>query len=200
MPISYDERRKRREALRKTLLPALQPYIALRNVEASTRLSTDMQAMLFELAQQDGISIPAAIAYFGEHPDTTLEEARAASAKQPSNAPSNSPSFPEAPLEEVVADPQTIQQITQLILACFNDMPQISAEALAASETMSELVAVHMAHQQLFQSPHASTDFLIIAFYKLIQQTLSQLDQAIADNPALPRAFAHSAVSINLLP
>ncbi|MFH1633002.1 MAG: hypothetical protein ABIG63_03205 [Chloroflexota bacterium] len=74
MPISYDERRKRREELRKSLPPALQSHIALRNVEAVSYLSPKAQEVLLDALTKGRIRISIALDYLNEHPQATSEE------------------------------------------------------------------------------------------------------------------------------
>ncbi|MFH1633361.1 MAG: hypothetical protein ABIG63_05035 [Chloroflexota bacterium] len=68
MPISYDERRKRREELRISLPPALQPHIALRNVEAVSYLSPKAQEVLLDALTKGRIRISIALDYLNASP------------------------------------------------------------------------------------------------------------------------------------
>ena len=192
MPISYDERRKRREELRKSLPPALQPHIALRNVEAVSYLSPKAQEVLLDALTKGRIRISIALDYLNEHPQATSEEILQAHSSLDKAFPMP-PTFPETSNEGIV-DPDAVRQMAALIQSCFADMPRVSAEALAASDTMSDLIAVQAAHQQLFQSPHGRTDFIMIAFYKLLQKDLSRLNQIISDNVSLQQSILSSGM------
>lgn len=89
---------------------------------------------------------------------------------------------------------QVIDELAGLICACFPDMPQASANALAASEAMKELRAITSAYRQALHSPHFNTDFVVVVFYHLVQQTLSQLNDRIAGNPAYQQALSASGL------
>jgi len=181
MPIPYEERRKRREALRKSLLPGLQPHIALRNVEAVSQLSTETQTILLSAIQKHKLRIADAIVFLNTNPQATVDEVVEESAKDiPVDLPANDHSFTS--LQDTTPDPEILAQIADLLQTCFADLPRISAEALAASEAMSDLVIVQTAHQQVFASPHANTDFVLVAFQRLLQQSLVKLDRLIAGN------------------
>jgi len=73
-------------------------------------------------------------------------------------------------------------------------MPQASANALAASEAMIDLRAISSAYHQALHSPHFNTDFVLVVFYYLVQQTLAQLNDRIAGNPAYQQALATSGL------
>lgn len=89
---------------------------------------------------------------------------------------------------------QVIDELTRLICACFPDMPQASANALAASEAMKDLRAISSAHYQALHSPHFNTDFVLVVFYHLVQQTLAQINDRIAGNPAYQQALSASGL------
>lgn len=191
MPVPYEERRKRREALRKQLQPALQPYIALRNAEPVSHLSPKSQETLIEaLTSGNRIRITDAIDHLSEYPQATVADILQISAKKKDGSLRSSV-FPKT-LGEGVVDPEAIRQMTALIRACFVDMPQVSAEALAASDVMSDLRSIQATHQYLFQSPHGKTDFVMIAFYELLQQDVSRLDKIISENVSLQHAIRDS--------
>ncbi|MEA3350991.1 MAG: hypothetical protein U9Q82_10245, partial [Chloroflexota bacterium] len=97
-------------------------------------------------------------------------------------------------------NPEIIQQVTDLIQACYTDMPRISAESLATSDAMSGLVAVQAAHQHLLHSQHAEVDFVLIVFLKLLQQSLSSLQLVISENAALQRSVQNSGVGLSEAP
>jgi len=94
---------------------------------------------------------------------------------------------------------QVIDELTNLICACFPDMPQASANALAASEAMKDLCAISSAYHQALASPHFNTDFVVVVFYHLLQQTLAQLNDRIAGNPAYQQALAASGLDWRVL-
>ena len=89
---------------------------------------------------------------------------------------------------------QVTDELTNLICACFPDMPQASANALAASEAMKDLRAISSAYHQALHSPHFNTDFVLVVFYHLIKQTLAQLNDRIAGNPAYQQALSASGL------
>ncbi len=93
-----------------------------------------------------------------------------------------------------VPESQVIDELTKLICVCFPDMPQASATALAASEAMIDLRAISSAYHHALHSPHFNTDFVLVVFYYLVQQTLAQLIDRIAGNPAYQQAISASGL------
>ncbi len=89
---------------------------------------------------------------------------------------------------------QIIDDLTTLICVCFPDMPQASANALAASEAMIDLRAISSAYHQALASPHFNTDFVLVVFYHLVQRALAQLNDRIAGNPAYQQALSASGL------
>ena len=89
---------------------------------------------------------------------------------------------------------QVIDELTNLIGTCFPDMPQASANALAASEAMKDLRAISLAYHQALHSPHFNTDFVLVVFYHLVQRTLAELNDRVAGNPAYQQALSASGL------
>jgi hypothetical protein len=81
------------------------------------------------------------------------------------------------------------QEVANLIQECFPDMPRVSAEALADADVMQVVRAVAETHQQIFNSNHIKTDFVMLALYGLMRQTFERLEEIIEETPALRQAF-----------
>jgi len=86
-------------------------------------------------------------------------------------------------------NPKALDQLFGLLKSCYPDMNPYSARALAESEALSDILAVLTVYEQVFDSPHFNTDFVVVLFHNLLEQTREQLNQRIADNPAYQQAL-----------
>ena len=177
MSETYQSKQERRQRLLESLPVSLRPHVSVRNIEAVAALSTQAQAHLLEAMQAGLKRLPRAIEQLRANPDTAVTDLL--------NPPSQ-------PLTEPIiqTDSSTVQQaVADLIQECFPDMPRVSAEALADADVMQIVRTIAQTHQQLFKSRHIQTDFVMLALYGLIRQTLEQMEELIEDTPALRQAF-----------
>jgi len=151
----------------------LREHVSLRNVEAVAALSPQAQTRLLEAIQAGLTRLPRAIEQLRADSETSVADLL----NPPSQlevSPSIQPS--QTSIAQIVAD---------LIQKCFPDMPRVSAQALAEAEVMQVVRSVAETHQQVFKSNHIKTDFVMLALYGLVRQTLEQLEEIIEETPAL---------------
>jgi hypothetical protein len=101
----------------------------------------------------------------------------------------NPPPQPETELPSQSDSSIVGQAVANLIQESFPDMPRMSAEALADADVMDIARTVAHAHQQIFESNHTRTDFVMLTLYGLMRQTLERLEELIENTPALRQAF-----------
>ncbi|MEA3350371.1 MAG: hypothetical protein U9Q82_07110 [Chloroflexota bacterium] len=123
----YAKRRKQWIEKRKKLLPALQPHIALRNISSAHHLTLENQNTLLKAINAESIRIAVAIDYLREHPQATVEDVLEATSK---DREQKLPPSPAQQPDNAAVDSDVIQQITDLIQACYTDMPRSSVVSL----------------------------------------------------------------------
>ncbi len=177
MSETYQSKRDRRQRILESLPLGLREHIAQRNIDTVAALSPQAQTRLLEAIQAGLKRLPRAIEQLRADPDTSLSDLL------------DPPAQPKTELP-VQSDSSSIgQEVADLIQECFPDMPRVSAEALAESDVMGMVRAVAETHQQVFQSNHIKTDFVMLAMYGLMRQTLERLEEIIEETPALRQAF-----------
>jgi len=177
MSETYQSKRERRQRMLENLPVGLREHVSLRNVEAVAALSPQAQMRLLEAIQAGLTRVPRAIEQLRADPETSVAVLL----------------DPPAPVEAIVpiqSDPSSISKdVADQIQECFPDMPRVSAEALADADVMQIVRSVAEAHQHVFQSNHIKTDFVMLALYGLMHQSLNKLEEIIDETPALRQAF-----------
>lgn len=84
--------------------------------------------------------------------------------------------------EEIDAD-----YLASLLIKCYPDMPQTTADALVRSEVMALSLRVVLTTRRALAE--AKSDFVITALYTLFEEKLDEIEQAIAKNPAFVKAL-----------
>jgi len=85
-------------------------------------------------------------------------------------------------IEEIDAD-----YLASLLIQCYPDMPQTTADALVRSEVMAPSLQVVSTTRLALQD--AKSDFVITALYTLFEEKLDDIEQTITDNPAFVKAM-----------
>jgi hypothetical protein len=85
-------------------------------------------------------------------------------------------------LEEIDTD-----YLASLLIKCYPDMPQATADALVGSEVMAPPLRVVSTTRLALQD--AKSDFVITALYTLFEEKLDEIEQVIANNPAFVKAM-----------
>ncbi|MGD2157044.1 MAG: hypothetical protein PVG14_00180 [Anaerolineales bacterium] len=188
MPIPYKERRRRRHKLVEELPPSLRDRIALRNVEAVTKFSSQTQEILAE-ALDAGIRISVVIPFLKENPDARVEEIIQACQETTDRPRPNAKKGNQTP-----PGTQDIATLADLLQTCYPDMPRMTAEAMAGSELLSEVLSIICAQRVCFESRHAESDFVVIVLCGLALRTIERLNQIIPKRPIYLQALQQSGV------
>ncbi|HEU0293795.1 MAG TPA: hypothetical protein VFR47_13725 [Anaerolineales bacterium] len=85
-------------------------------------------------------------------------------------------------LEEIDTD-----YLASLLIKCYPDMPQATADALVGSEVMALSLRVVSTTRLALQD--AKSDFVITVLYTLFEEKLDEIEQIIANNPAFVKAM-----------
>ena len=85
-------------------------------------------------------------------------------------------------IEEVDTD-----YLASLLMKCYPDMPQATADALVVSEVMARSLRVVSTTRLALED--AKSDFAIIVLYTLFEEKLDEIEQVIANNPAFVKAM-----------
>lgn len=187
MSETYQSKRERWQRMLESLPEGLREHVSLRNVEAVAALTSQAQERLAEAIQAGLKRIPRAVEQLRINPNTSVADLL------------DPPAQTVAELEKqaTIVSQHIQKQLADLIQGCFPDMPRISAEALANSDVMDAARNVAQAHDQLFNSSHLKTDFVMMVLYGLMRQTLERLDEMIQAAPALRQAFDQSHLPWN---
>ena len=77
--------------------------------------------------------------------------------------------------------------LATLLILCYPDMPQTTADALVRSEVMAPSLRVVSTTRRALSE--AKSDFVITALYTLFEEKLDEIEQVIAKNPAFVKAM-----------
>ena len=93
---------------------------------------------------------------------------------------------------DVSNDAQGVEEIdtdylASLLIKCYPDMPQATADALVGSEVMAPPLRVVSTTRLALQD--AKSDFVITVLYTLFEEKLDGIEQVIANNPAFVKAM-----------
>jgi hypothetical protein len=93
---------------------------------------------------------------------------------------------------DVSSDAQGVEEIdtdclASLLIKCYPDMPQATADALVGSEVMAPSLRVVSTTRLALRA--AKSDFVITVLYTLFEEKLDEIEQIIANNPAFVKAM-----------
>ena len=213
MPISYQRRREIWLEMAKEFPSPLDKKISLRNIRRVAKLSSNQQKILAQAVGAGLTRIPTALCYLETNPDATLQDLLGASSRSASPVGKNKTSkaaktenkketesstmsddTPSQTPTMFQPNPEAIDALLALLKTCYPEMNPHSAKALAESEALRDILAVLIVYQQVFDSPHFNTDFVVVLFHNLLEQTREQLNQRIADNPAYQQALQQAGI------
>lgn len=163
--------------------------IALRHVETVAKFSPEAQGRLAE-AIDAGIRIPAAIQFLKENPDVIGDEIISNYQKTTNKHRQNTKQE-----NQPAPDVGDLAELADLLRNCFPDMPQATAEAMAGSELLSEVLGLVHSQQVCFRSHHAQSDFVIVVLCGLALRNIEQLKQIIPKRTIYHQALQQSGVA-----
>ncbi len=213
MPISYQRRREIWLEMAKEFPSPLDKKLSLRNIRKVAKLSSNQQKTLAQAVGAGLTRIPTALRYLETNPDATPQDLFRASSRSASptgksktskatktenkketessimndGTPSQTPTLSQP-------NPEALEKLLSLLKTCYPEMNSYSARALAESEALSDILAILDVYEQVFDSPHFNTDFVVVLFHNLLAQTQKQLDQRIGDNPAYQQALRQAGI------
>lgn len=212
MPISYQRRREIWLEMAEAFPPPLDKTVSLRNIQKVAKLSSKQQKALAQAVSAGLTRIPAALRYLETNPEATPQELLEANSHEvfPSRNIETSQTLkteskkdippamigtgtPSPSQKLTQPNPKALEELVGLLKDCYPDMNQHSAEALAESQALSDVLDVLVVYQQVFDSPHFNTDFVVVLFHKLLERTWERLNRRIAENPAYQQALRLSS-------
>jgi len=194
MPISYAERKKRRQAMLQGLAPELRQRLALRHVEAVTKLAPEAQQTLVHALTGGLRSISDAIVYLHQQPQASVEEVLRAG-KDGRQGGTATPALRfNPPWSPANIDPDALSELSELLQSCFPGMPSMTAQALAADELLAEVLALVSARQTCFRSKSIQSELVFVALCGLALQFIDQLTRLVTSHPHYRRALAQSKI------
>jgi hypothetical protein len=175
MPIAYAERKKRRQALLQGLVPELRQRLALRHVEAVIKLPQEAQRTLAEALVAGLHNIPVAISILQKYPRASAEEVlRARKDGRQKESPASEVSAVELLAKD---DPAALAELSGLLQDCFPGMPRMTAEALAADELFSEVLALVRMRRKCLNSRLTLSELVLVALCGLALSFIDELNQ-----------------------
>jgi len=90
--------------------------------------------------------------------------------------------------------PENLTFLADLLQICFPDMPRTTADAMAGSELLSEVLGIVCAQQVCFVSNHAQSDFVVVVLCGLVLSTIERLNQIIATRAIYRQAIQQSGL------
>jgi hypothetical protein len=100
-------------------------------------------------------------------------------------------------IERIAPDPRDIRALSEVLMKCYPSMPKISADAMAASDVMSEALGIVTATREAIESAHAQSDFVILSLYQLFSQSKQQVREIIRGNSAFQKALENSGIPLD---
>jgi hypothetical protein len=189
MADSPDNKARRRRRLRQAF-PAPLDQVALRHVDAIQSLDGNQRAILAKAIAQTSIAIiPKCLAAIKNSGGSIQSETHLIALPDLTETPEaeavedlSSGKVPNQEVEGVGMD-----YLASLLLKCYPDMPQATADALAGSDVLAPSLKVVAATGLALRD--AKSDFVITALYTLFEQKLDEIEEIIARNPAFIKAM-----------
>ncbi len=196
MPISYAERKKRRQAMLQGLAPELRQRLALRHVEAVEKLPQEAQQTLAGALSAGLRGISDAITLLQEQPQASVEEVLTYG-KDGRQKESTLPA-PEAGQLWSLADPDSgaLAELSELLQDCFPGMPGMTAEALAADELLSDVLTLVCARQACFRSTSIQSELVFVVLCGLALHFIDELNRLMVSRPHYRGAFVQSGLAL----
>lgn len=176
---------KRRRNIRESF-PFPLNQIALRHVDTVQALDGNRKVILAKALSQVGVvHLTNCLANLKSSSDTIKNESDLIAMLNLSEIPteSNTDSSSDAQgVEEIDTD-----YLANLLMKCYPDMPQATADALVLSEVMMPSLQTVLAARLALGD--AKSDFVITVLYTLFEEKLDEIEQVIAKNPAFVKAM-----------
>jgi hypothetical protein len=200
--MSEDEEKQRckfREGLPESLRK-----IPLRYVDDVTGLSTESLRALDRAYRVEELDIPRALQYIRENLILSVEDLREF-ARLEEHGPEtgeaetseDTPSSQQKETPDFFPDERDIQSLARYLMECYPGMPEVSANAMAASDVMKEALKVVTSTREAIESDHARSDFVILSLFQLFTQSKKSVLEIIQGTPAFKKALDQSKVALD---
>lgn len=183
-----DTKAKRRRRIRESFATPLN-QIPLRHVDSVQALSQNQREILAKALQNKGLRylVDYLAALKNQGANIQDEVALIGWLELPEKSQSDS----HGSLNEIHGSiSEDADYLARLLIKCYPDMPQLSAQALVASDVMSASLHVVFATRRALED--AKSDFVITALYALFEERLNAIKQVINRNPAFVKAIQRS--------
>ena len=185
-----ENKARRRRSIREAF-PTPLNQIALRHVDTVQSLDGNLKAVLAKTLTKVGVArIAACLAAIKSCGDSIKTESDLIATLHLSEIPTDTNSKHDT--IDVSTDAQGLEEIdtdylASLLIKCYPDMPQATADALVGSEVMAPSLRVVSTTRLALQD--AKSDFVITALYTLFEEKLDEIEQVIANNAAFLKAM-----------
>ena len=185
-----EHKARRRRSIREAF-PAPLNQIALRHVDTVQSLDRNRREILAATLVKVGmVHITTCLATIKGSGDSIKTESDLIATIHLSETPIDTNSTDNN--VDVSSDAQGVEEIdteylASLLIKCYPDMPQATADALVRSEVMAPSLRVISTTRLALQD--AKSDFVITALYTLFEEKLDEIEQVIANNPAFVKAM-----------
>ena len=179
---------KRRRRIRESFVPPLNE-IALRHVDSVQALSEGQREIVAKALQKTDLRFLVDCIVAIKHHGKSIEDEVALIGWLESQDQSQLDSC-GALNETVENSSEDTEQLAKLLIQCYPDMPQSSADALVASDVMS--ASMHVVVATRYALEDAKSDFVITVLYTLFEERLNAIARMINNNPAFVKAMHFS--------
>lgn len=179
---------QRRRRIRESFASPLKE-IALRHVDSVQALSEEQRIILAQTLQKIGVQhLTACLAAIKAHASSIKDADTLIGWLTPSGTSPADNSIEMAGQMESTSEDDAY--LAELLVKCYPDMPQTSAQALVASDVMSASLRVVVATRRALED--ARSDFVITTLFTLFEERLHAISQIIGNNPAFIKAIQRS--------
>ena len=184
-----ESKARRRRSTRESF-PAPLNQIALRHVDTVQSLDGNRKAILAKALAKVGVAhIAACLAAIKSSGDSIISESDLMATLKLSEIPIATYSTDNV---DALTNAQGVEEIdtdylASLLIKCYPDMPQATADALVGSEVMT--ASLQVVSTTRLALGDAKSDFVITALYTLFEEKLDEIEQIIASNPAFTKAM-----------
>ena len=185
------ENKARRRRSTRESFPTPLNQIALRHVDTVQSLDSNRREILAKALTRAGMAhVTTCLAIIKGSRDSIQTESDLLAALHLTEipiCPSSQDNKPDVSNNVHGGEEIDTDYLASLLVTCYPDMPQTTADALVGSEVMALSLRVVSATRLALAD--AKSDFIITALYTLFEEKLDEIEQIVADNPAFTKAM-----------
>jgi hypothetical protein len=193
MPDPWDSSAETPERAREKLPESLRD-ISLSDVEVVASLPMIYLKPLAEAYAMEKFDIPRAVEYIHTSnnvfitPEEICEAARSSFARGGIEAERDAaPVAASTPPPALPPTREDLDHLARLLMLCFRDMPKITAESMAESDLLREVLAVVSAKRLAVGSKYAASEFVLLTLLYLFHQSEKEIRDSINQKPSLKK-------------